>query len=744
MAAKTKDGGLTPQNLETCALENANFGFFDYSNTLVMDPSNSKGLAIWSGGTSQVYRTTNGGERVCDSGPHIGANCTGDAACGSPPAMCVCNAGSWTSITNSPPAISGLTALVIAPSHFPPDPSTMLFGGTSGGGIWATFDANTWNQFPSPGNGLPGRQVTSLTFIPGTVCTGPDCGLFASLSGFGGGHVFRSTNGGANWADISGSGGTSLPDLPVNRVVAHPTNATVLWAATDLGVMQGCTSSDGATCSSTGTTWIWGPFGTGLPAGVLVNDLSIHRDSGMLRAFTFGRSAWEAQALAPANPDLKVNTTNPVTDVAQLSVRVSSMRNGQKSGIVWADDRNGANNWHVYLRTYGYDANSNLTPLEIPDLRVDDTTDHVAQAPSIGMVSNGLVSELGCAWFAWHYDRLDRTNHFNHVFYRYMCGNGDKLFVSDTQVDKQGPGLNAVYPAIGIQPTSGALEFGIAWQQDRPNSSSHDIYARFYCVFGPKAPSCNNSSSDPVKVNTSGLDATNPVVVADAGNYLYIAWEEFDSTAANGKIMIRKYDPNGCSLSNPVQVDNNNIAATERHEVALAATNHCSVTTSRACTVNADCPSGEVCTGNTIVASWWERKSDGTSNEAVFRRRLTSGLGSVDNEVQVDVPPAIPPGAQRAGRGSIATDLSNNFLITWQASVNDPSVNTWNAFARGFDSGAAILKNDFRVDLAPRVAAVRAPRVARSPFTNRYVEAWRDNRAGHYDTYTRLVVSASQ
>jgi hypothetical protein len=128
----------------------------------------------------------------------------------------------------------------------------------------------------------------------------------------------------------------------------------------------------------------------------------------------------------------------------------------------------------------------------------------------------------------------------------------------------------------------------------------------------------------------------------------------------------------------------------------------------------------------------------------VFRRRLTSGLGSVDNEVQVGAPPAVPPGVQRAARVGIAADLSNNFVITWQANVNDPSANVWNAFARGFDSGAATLKNDFRVDLAPRTAAVRAPRVARSPFTNTYVGAWRDNRAGHYDTYARLIVAGSQ
>jgi hypothetical protein len=58
----------------------------------------------------------------------------------------------------------------------------------------------------------------------------------------------------------------------------------------------------------------------------------------------------------------------------------------------------------------------------------------------------------------------------------------------------------------------------------------------------------------------------------------------------------------------------------------------------------------------------------------------------------------------------------------------------------GFDANLATVRNDFRVDLAGRSTVV-APRVARSQFPNRYAVAWKDNRAGHDDVYTRLVPS---
>jgi hypothetical protein len=243
-------------------------------------------------------------------------------------------------------------------------------------------------------------------------------------------------------------------------------------------------------------------------------------------------------------------------------------------------------------------------------------------------------------------------------------------------------------------------------------STLHDIYARFFGVFGlPKGAQ--------FKVNTSTLDATVPAAVSDANSNVFIAWEEFDSATQNGKILISKYNVNGTLLAGPVQVDKNGPAATRRHEVSLAIDN----------------------SGN-VIATWWEGKSDGTRPEAVFRRRLTNSLADVDtSQVAVNTPPDLPF-AKRALRASVATDSSGNFGISWWANVNDQTGATGNVFTKMFNaSTATILKNDFRVDLAPRTAVPLHPRIARGPAVNCYAVAWRDNRAGHYDVYTRVVTA---
>ncbi|MEQ1933685.1 MAG: hypothetical protein ABL962_07390, partial [Fimbriimonadaceae bacterium] len=85
------------------------------------------------------------------------------------------------------------------------------------------------------------------------------------------------------WTSISGTGVTSLPLLPVNDVEQDPWNATVLYAATDVGVFM---SPD------YGVKW-YNMNAMGLP-NVHVNELWMY-DNGAtkyLYAFTFGRGVW--------------------------------------------------------------------------------------------------------------------------------------------------------------------------------------------------------------------------------------------------------------------------------------------------------------------------------------------------------------------------------------------------------------------------------------------------------------------
>jgi hypothetical protein len=72
--------------------------------------------------------------------------------------------------------------------------------------------------------------------------------------------------------------------VPVNTVVVDPGSSSTVYAGTHLGVYR---STDG------GATWA--RFGAGLPL-VNVTDVEVLPDSSLVRAATFGRSAWE---LAP-------------------------------------------------------------------------------------------------------------------------------------------------------------------------------------------------------------------------------------------------------------------------------------------------------------------------------------------------------------------------------------------------------------------------------------------------------------
>ena len=71
--------------------------------------------------------------------------------------------------------------------------------------------------------------------------------VYATYGNFGGAHVFRSTDGGATWQSIDGSGAGALPDIPVHSIVVDPDDSQRLYLGTDLGVMV---SIDG------GRTWM--------------------------------------------------------------------------------------------------------------------------------------------------------------------------------------------------------------------------------------------------------------------------------------------------------------------------------------------------------------------------------------------------------------------------------------------------------------------------------------------------------
>jgi hypothetical protein len=95
--------------------------------------------------------------------------------------------------------------------------------------------------------------------------------------------VVKSTDQGLTWV----AAGNGLPDVPVNKVLVDPRDATsnTVYAGTHLGIYR--TTDGGAS---------WAPFGSGLP-NVRVNDMYMPPDGGYLRIATYGRGIWQLSDL---------------------------------------------------------------------------------------------------------------------------------------------------------------------------------------------------------------------------------------------------------------------------------------------------------------------------------------------------------------------------------------------------------------------------------------------------------------
>ena len=123
---------------------------------------------------------------------------------------------------------------------------------------------------------LPERYITDVLADKRNPAT-----AYVTLSGYNldetNPHVFRTTDYGVNWLDISGN----LPDVPVNSVIIDYDEDSTLYIGTDAGVFF--TQNLGVD---------WAVLGTGLPNSP-VFDLNYHQPTQKLVAGTHGRSLFE-------------------------------------------------------------------------------------------------------------------------------------------------------------------------------------------------------------------------------------------------------------------------------------------------------------------------------------------------------------------------------------------------------------------------------------------------------------------
>jgi hypothetical protein len=225
-------------------------------------------------------------------------------------------ANSWNSI--SPDLTSGsfssINAIAVSRSD-----SNVVYVGTDASGTTsriqrttnALSSSPTWTDLTNAATLPTSRTISSI----GVDRDNPDI-VYVAYSGFSGcglcadskGHVFRSSDGGTTWQDISGTGATALPNAPANSILVDPQLPNTVIVATDVGVFR---TAD----ASLGSGTVWATYGTGLP-NVVVLGLT-GRDSRIVRASTSGRSTWAIQDNnVPIPPGPVLTSLHPAIAVA--------------------------------------------------------------------------------------------------------------------------------------------------------------------------------------------------------------------------------------------------------------------------------------------------------------------------------------------------------------------------------------------------------------------------------------------
>lgn len=153
-----------------------------------------------------------------------------------------------------------------------PDADHVYVGTTDGRIFQSAWTGAGWAALTALATPRAGAAVSDILVDAGNLSR-----LWATSSRIGGGRVFLSDDGGANWADRT----AGLPELPINAIQVDPWDRNRVWVAADRSIYQSLDS---------GTSWA--DFANGLP-NMFVGDLVFHPHARVLRAGTRNRGVWE-------------------------------------------------------------------------------------------------------------------------------------------------------------------------------------------------------------------------------------------------------------------------------------------------------------------------------------------------------------------------------------------------------------------------------------------------------------------
>lgn len=172
--------------------------------------------------------------------------------------------------------------------------------GNHTGKLLRVFDNGTWFERSS---GLPqsGAWVRNVAIHPSNVNI-----AYALMNGVTGQKIFKTTNKGVSWTNISGN----LPNVPVSDLIPHPTDNNKLYLSSEYGCYK--TTNGGAN---------WYRWNNGmpekLPSATTINDLAVidslsQNGRYYIVAATYGRGFWMRE-ISGDDPIGIINNSTPVT-----------------------------------------------------------------------------------------------------------------------------------------------------------------------------------------------------------------------------------------------------------------------------------------------------------------------------------------------------------------------------------------------------------------------------------------------
>lgn len=191
----------------------------------------------------------------------------------------------------------------------------LVWVGYNNGQVWKSENAlagsPTWERLDDIAP-LPNRFVSRIV-----IDRNNHSRVFVAFMGWDPDNVWRTTNGGDSWQEITGTNPHKLPSAPVGAFAQHRTKADWLYAGTDVGMF---TSSDG------GSTWSTYTDG---PGTVPMAELTWRNDSTLL-AITHGRGVFSATV---------GTNVEPVSPRSYQVLRGTPIGNGQLQDVIYADDQ---------------------------------------------------------------------------------------------------------------------------------------------------------------------------------------------------------------------------------------------------------------------------------------------------------------------------------------------------------------------------------------------------------------------